>query len=127
MQRVATKQTRAPNAAEKRFLKWTKEQPCIVTGLRVPVIAHHCWGSAAKRKVDLISTLIGPWAVIPLSKTVDDVITLGSRRRFEQQYGPQIRYLMRHIASYPDRQQIPLSVLNAFIGMAKEAGEWHPE
>lgn len=62
MQRRATKQSRGPNAAEKRFLQWLKSRPCVVSGA-TGVEVHHCMGSSAKQN----KVLIGHWFCLPLS------------------------------------------------------------
>ena len=85
MQRKPTKNTRGPNAEEKRFQAWLKEQPCCVTGKSGPSIVHHCEGSTFKHN----KVLIGHWFCIPLSQEADDVITHGSRRKFREMYGSQ--------------------------------------
>lgn len=119
MHRKASKKTRAINASERRFLAWTKMQPCIVSGLPGPSIAHHCWGATEKRKVNGITTLIGHWAVIPLSQGVDDDITFGSRRGFEKKHGRQIDHLLRHLDEYPGKDEIPEDVMAAFMDIAE--------
>ena len=85
MQRKPTKNTRGPNAEEKRFQAWLKEQPCCVTGKPGPSIVHHCEGATFKHN----KVLVGHWFCIPLSQEVDDIINHGSRREFREKYNSQ--------------------------------------
>ena len=85
MQRKPTKNTRGPNADEKRFQAWLKDQDCVVSGNCGPSIVHHCEGATFKHD----KTLVGHWFCIPLSKEVDDVITHGSRKKFRDCFGSQ--------------------------------------
>lgn len=62
MQRKPTKNTRGPNAAEKAFQAWLKDQPCCVTGAHGSTEVHHMYGASFKHK----KVLIGHWACIPL-------------------------------------------------------------
>jgi hypothetical protein len=62
MQRKATKNTRGPNADEKKYQAWCKEQPCCVTGARGCIEVHHMYSSTFKHN----KVLIGHWACIPL-------------------------------------------------------------
>ena len=57
MQRKATKNTRGPNADERRFQAWLKEQPCAYCGASGPSIVDHARGSTFKHN----KTLIGHW------------------------------------------------------------------
>jgi len=66
MQRSSTKQSRAPNADEKRFMSWCKEQPSIVSG-QYGVEVHHCVGSSFKARAGVERVLIGHWFCIPLT------------------------------------------------------------
>ena len=85
MQRKPTKNTRGPNADEKRFIKWTKEQDCICCAAPGPSIVHHCEGSTFKHN----KVLVGHWFVIPLCVNCDRIVTQGSRRKLTDQFGPQ--------------------------------------
>lgn len=86
MQRKATKNTRGPNAEEKRFHQWIKEwQFCIACNEPAPTILHHCEGACFRHN----KVLVGHWFVIGLCQQCDDVITHGSRKRFRLQFGPQ--------------------------------------
>ena len=114
MQRKPSKKTRGANAAEKRHMAWAKEQPCIVCMHPGPSIAHHCWGATEKKKVNLVTVLIGHWAVMPLCERCDSVVTNRSRRGFENLYGRQIDHLLRHLDGYPGKDEIPEDVMDAF-------------
>jgi len=85
MQRKATRQTRGPNAEEKRFHAYTKESDCICCGNPGPSIVHHAEGATMKHN----KVLIGHWFVLPLCLACDDVITQGSRKAFRERFGPQ--------------------------------------
>jgi len=54
MQRKATKQTRGPNAQEKRFQSWLKERPCGYCDRSGPSIIDHARGSTFKHQKTLI-------------------------------------------------------------------------
>ena len=88
MQRKATKNTRGPNAQEKRFHAFCKGSDCIVCGNPGPSIVHHCEGATFKHN----KTLVGHWFVIPLCVTCDDVITHGSRTKFRRKFGMQSKF-----------------------------------
>lgn len=85
MQRKPTKNTRGPNAEEKRFQAWLKQRPCCVTGKPGPSIVHHCEGATFKHN----KVLVGHWFCIPLSQEADDLVTNRSRKAFREFYGPQ--------------------------------------
>lgn len=86
MQRKPTKNTRGPNADEKRYIGLIKEAgTCCTCGSCRGVIAHHCEGATFKHN----KVLVGHWFVIPLCDTCDSVVTHGSRRRFIETFGPQ--------------------------------------
>lgn len=116
MQRKPTKTTRGPNAEEKRFQAWLKEQPCCVTGKPGPSIVHHCEGATFKHN----KVLIGHWFCIPLSQEVDDLITKGSRRAFREEYGPQSEWWFQVSNEYARSlgyasQIIPFEVCHAIM------------
>ena len=87
MNRKPTKNTPGPNADEKAFQSWLKEQPCCVTG-RGGVDVHHMYGSAFKNN----KILIGHWACIPLCpdlhRGMDGIHTIG-KARWCDMWGPQ--------------------------------------
>ncbi len=61
MQRKPTKNTRGPNAEEKRFQGWVKQQPCCWCGSESGSIVDHVMGATFKHN----KTLIGHWFVLP--------------------------------------------------------------
>jgi hypothetical protein len=107
MQRKPTKTTRGPNAEEKRFMAWVKEQHCIVYGTPGPSIAHHCEGATFKHK----KVLVGHWFLLPLSQDADDIVTHGSRKRFREAFGPQSSLWLKLIKKSPI--QPPADVIDA--------------
>ena len=74
MQRKPTKNTRGPNAEEKRFAAYTKESDCIACGAEGPSIVDHVAGATYKHN----KVLIGHWFLIPLCVTCDTIKTQGS-------------------------------------------------
>lgn len=54
MKRKATKNTRGPNAIEKAFQAWLKEQPCAYCGKTGPSIVDHARGATFKHQRVLI-------------------------------------------------------------------------
>jgi hypothetical protein len=109
MQRKATRQTRGPNAAEKRFHAYTKESDCICCGNPGPSIVHHCEGSCMKHN----KVLIGHWFVVPLCLTCDDVITQGSRKAFRDRFGAQSQLWRFHVMDTDFLDVLPFDVLYA--------------
>lgn len=86
MQRKATKNTRGPNADEKAYVGWVKEQTnCFACDESAMLIAHHCEGATFKNQ----KVLVGHWFVIGLCKLCDDIVTRRSRKIFRKVFGPQ--------------------------------------
>ena len=112
MQRKATKNTRAANADEKRFISWVKWQNCCCCGVAGPSIADHAYGSAFKHN----KVYIGSWFVIPLCPLCDSVDTHGSRRAFVDKFGPK-SYLWLKIYS-----KAPVTPPNEVIEAIKDWG-----
>ncbi len=54
MQRKATKNTRGPNAIEKAFQGWLKEQPCAYCGKPGPSIVDHARGATFRHNKELV-------------------------------------------------------------------------
>ena len=77
MQRKATKNTRGPNAGEKRFQGWLKEQSCVWCGCAGPSIVDHCRGATFKHN----KTLIGHWFCIPQCYQCDTDKTINGKRQ----------------------------------------------
>jgi hypothetical protein len=97
MQRKPTKNTRGPNAEEKRFMAYTKESDCIACNHPGPSIVHHCEGATFRHN----KVLIGHAFVIPLCQSCDDVITQGSRKKFREEFGPQSMLWHKHLDNSP--------------------------
>jgi hypothetical protein len=97
MQRKPTRQSRGPNAEEKRFQGFTKEASCIACGNTGPSFVHHCEGATFKHN----KILIGHYFVLPLCQLCDDVITRGSKKAFREAFGSQSELWAKHIESSP--------------------------
>lgn len=76
MQRRATKNTRGPNAEEKRYQAWLKQQPCVWCHADGPSIVDHCRGATFKHN----KTLIGHWFCISQCVECDTKKTIGGQR-----------------------------------------------
>lgn len=76
MQRKPTKNTRGPNADEKRFQGWLKEQPCVWCGNDGPSIVDHCRGATFKHS----KVLIGHWFCLPACVDCDTEKTIHGKR-----------------------------------------------
>jgi len=76
MQRKPTKNTRGPNAAERRFQGWVKQQPCCWCGSESGSIVDHCRGATWKH----LKTLCGHWFVIPQCLECDTKKTIHGKR-----------------------------------------------
>jgi len=114
MQRKATKNTRGPNADEKRFHGWVKERPCAVCGLPGPSIVDHAEGATFKHN----KTLVGHWFVVPLCEAHDKIKTRGSRRGFKDMFGPHSELWEKEIGAYladSDMHSVPSDVHLAII------------
>lgn len=101
MQRRATKQSRAANSDERRFIGWIKERCiCAACGINAPVIAHHMAGSSAKIVVDFERVIFGHWAVIGLCQCCDNLVTRGSRRALTNSFGSQSGLWLKQAKDY---------------------------
>ena len=115
MQRKASKKTRLPNAAEKRFMSWVKEQPCIQCG-REGVVVDHMYGSTFRHN----RILIGPWALLPLCGECDQVKTNGSHRAYLKHFNEtQAKSFVRLLDSCPLSIVPPTLVVLAVIDWGK--------
>ncbi len=83
MQRKATKNTRAANADEKRFIAFVKECDCITCRNPGPSIVDHMYGSTFKQK----KILIGMWALLPYCPVCDEVKTTQGRAAHNRLFG----------------------------------------
>lgn len=113
MQRKATKNTRGPNAGEKRFLAWVKDQPCSICSAAGPSIVDHMYGSAFKHN----KVLIGMWALLPYCQQCDAVKTIQGRARHDQTFGkPQAMLFYTQLTCFvPEALQPPDDVINAIL------------
>ena len=115
MQRKPSKKTRGVNAAEKRFMGWVKEQPCIQCG-NWPVIVHHMYGSTFRHN----KVLVGMWALLPLCQCCDSIITNGCPRYYREKFGePQSVSFMRLLETCPEGLQPPAEVIDAIMDWNK--------
>lgn len=104
MQRRATATTRGPNAEERRYVSWVKQQDaCHCCGEWAQLTAHHCEGATFKHN----KTLVGHWFVIGLCGTCDDVVTHGSRKAFRLQFGPQSKLWLEAVTRYAEETDSP--------------------
>ncbi len=73
MQRRATKTTRGPNAAEKAFQGWVKEQPCVWCGSESGTIVDHVKGATFKHNKVLIghSLVLSNCEICDYKKTIE--------------------------------------------------------
>ena len=76
VQRKATKTTRGPNADEKKYQGWCKEQDCAWCGNPGPSIVDHCRGATFKHN----KTLIGHQFCIPQCAICDTQKTIHGKR-----------------------------------------------
>ncbi len=74
MHRKSTKQSRGPNADEKRFHAWLKQRPCAIGGMGITEV-HHCKGSAFKHN----KVHIGHWFCLPLSQQQHSLYHAGTK------------------------------------------------
>ncbi len=116
MQRPSTKQSPSADAAEKRFMSWTKDQDCITCGSGAGSIVHHCYGSSRKERLGVVKVMTGHLAVIPLCLDCDDIITQQSRRVFVERFGKQCELWIEHVKRYPDLWELDLMKCMAIAG-----------
>ena len=118
MQRKPTPNTRGANAAEKRFMDYTKHSDCVQCGKEGPSIVDHVAGATYKHN----KVLIGHWFVIPLCVDCDDVKTQGSTRKFKQTFGVTMAQLWaKHVTAWDvmTRENIPRDVQLAILDCGK--------
>lgn len=83
MQRKATKNTRAANAAEKRFMAFVKLCDCVSCGMDGPSIVDHMYGATFKHN----KVLIGMWALLPYCYLCDEIKTKLGRKAHNRVFG----------------------------------------
>ena len=96
-------------------MKFVKEYwRCVACGMYgVPIIAHHCEGAAFKRKVDMVTVLLGPWFLLPLCQRCDDIVTHQSRRAFREKFGYQWFMWRNLIGEFPEK--VPEEVFKGIV------------
>ena len=72
MMRKSTATTRGPNAAEKRFQGWLKEQGCSWCPQEGPCIVDHAKGATFKHN----KVLVGHWFCLPVCMECDTEKTI---------------------------------------------------
>ena len=72
MQRKSTATTRGPNASEKRFQGWLKEQACSWCTNEGPSIVDHAKGATFKHN----KVLVGHWFCLPVCPVCDTEKTI---------------------------------------------------
>lgn len=116
MQRKSTRQSRGPDAAEKRWHTWIKEQGiCAACGDDGGVYCHHMYGSSFK----INKVMIGHLACIGLCQQCDDIITHGSRRAFTDKFGPQSELWRKQFEQYPLKHEFGDHEIQAIIDYGK--------
>lgn len=119
MNRKPTKNTRGPNADEKRYVTWIKQEKitCCACERISPLIAHHCEGATFKHN----KVLIGHWFVIGLCELCDSIVTFGSRREFRNRFGSQAELWLKCIDAYRFDKGLspPEDVKSAIMDWAK--------
>lgn len=104
MQRKPTKNTRGPNAKEKRFQGWIKECVCTWCSTPGPGIVDHVKGSTYKHN----KVLIGHWFVLPNCPTCDHKKTIKGKK-----LGDYARAWLFEVELYPNKHEVPLEVIEA--------------
>jgi len=115
MQRLSSKQSRGPNANEKRFIAWCKEQPSIVSG-DYGVEVHHCVGSSAKTYVGAERVHIGHWFCIPLTPE-EHKLFHSDKMEFAEVYGNQSDLWLELIKNY--FAPIPVEAIKGIVSYGK--------
>lgn len=116
MQRKPTRQSRGPDTAELRLMRWIKERGiCAACGNDGGVIAHHCEGATFKHN----KIHVGHWFVIGLCPPCDSIITRGSRRAFRDAFGPQCELWFKQLQDYPLRHEIGQTEIDAIMEWGK--------
>lgn len=106
MQRKVTAQSRGPNAAETRFIKWTKGQRCCVCSADpAHTEVDHLYGSTYKHN----KVQIGHWLVIPLCWSCHRIKTLEGRAAFLRLCGcnplDRWRVMIKRYGRLPPKQE----------------------
>lgn len=117
MNRRATKQSPAIDAAAKRHLKWIKGRGiCCACGNTGGVIAHHSAGSSAKVHVGLVRVMIGHWFILGLCQPCDSMATR-SRARFRDAFGKECDLWLKQSENY--KEEIPPLIIQGIVTWGK--------
>lgn len=101
MQRKPTKNTRGPNAEEKRFQGWLKVQDCVWCGYPGPSIVDHARGATFKHN----KVLVGHWFCLPVCVVCDHEKTIGGKRQGNESQawsGVELEYQFETGMTAPD-------------------------
>ena len=115
MQRKPTKNTRGPNAEEKRFHAWVKQQPCCWCGSESGSIVDHVMGSTFRHN----KTLIGHWFVLPNCAECDY-----KKTELGQKLGDYAKAWHTIIVEYEnerDNEELPIEVFDSIMSWG---GTW---
>lgn len=104
MQRKPTKQSRGPNAAEKRFQTYIKHCSCTWCNNPGPSIVDHVKGATFKHN----KVLIGHWFVLPSCVYCDKRKTIGGEK-----LGDYARMWELEFINYPLWHEVPDEVFRA--------------
>ena len=101
MQRKPSKNTRGPNAAEKKFQGFVKNHYCIWCGNDGPSIVDHVKGSCFKHN----KVLIGHWLVLPNCQSCDYMKTIEGKK-----LGDYAKAWEMVIRNYDKAMSVPINV-----------------
>lgn len=116
MQRKPTRQSRGPNMAEKRHMKWIKERmTCAACEQYGPVICHHAEGATFRNN----KILVGHLFVLGLCPCCDSIVTRQSRRSFRDSFGSQSGLWAEQFEKYPRKDDFSQEEIDAIISYGK--------
>jgi hypothetical protein len=116
MQRKPTKNTRGPNAAEKRHIGWLKDRMiCAACKQYGPVIAHHAEGATFRHN----KVLIGHLFVLGLCQSCDNIVTRESRKAFRDSFGSQSQLWAEQFEDCPMKHDFPQEEIKAIISYGR--------
>lgn len=104
MNRKPTKNTRGPNAAEKRFQGWIKQCDCTWCSNPGPSIVDHVKGATYKHN----KVLIGHWFVLPNCQICDHQKTIEGKK-----LGDYTKAWIFEMNAYPKKHEVPEEVIQA--------------
>lgn len=116
MQRKPTRNTRGPNAAEKRHIAWLKDRMiCAACNQHGPIIAHHAEGAAFRHN----KVLIGHLFILGLCQSCDNIVTRQSRKAFRDSFGSQSGLWQEQFSDYPIRSDFSDEEIEAIISYGR--------